>query len=451
MSRKILIASLGNGDTNREYKATDYTIEGKIYKNKNYVSAALQEHYNIDIIYYIGTMGSMWENIYSYYCEVFEKKKNSDYENYLFEKIIEFQSFSLEEKAKTPFTFLDLSKLEETFDKKIRAILTYFGTNDEEIEKNFMEITKILKDLQEGDELYLDITHSFRSNAFWAFLVLHYVLELSNKNIEVKMISYGMFEAIKDGNAGEPCPIINLNKFYEIMKWMNGANNLKKYGNADELINLIQKSNVRDAIKDYSEALGMNYIFNIEESIKMVKKLDKHSLEGPASYIIPEIQKNVANHFKNLKTKHEKMLQLAEWHYQEKRYALAYLNMNQALYNFLEEELYENQSPKKVKSKKDKKKEKREKENTRKKFIQKINNKKSKFNTSEEIYTFWKNMTNTYNSRNNIAHSDERNTIKEDIEQIPELLNFYQTIFQEKNYVQKLQMQLKQYETLKKD
>ncbi|KID49690.1 hypothetical protein C095_02645 [Fusobacterium necrophorum subsp. funduliforme B35] len=225
----------------------------------------------------------------------------------------------------------------------------------------------------------------------------------------------------------------------------------KKYGNADELINLIQESNVRDAIKDYSEALGMNYIFNIEESTKMIKKLDKHSLEGPASYIIPEIQKNVANHFKNLKTKYEKMLQLAEWHYKEKRYALTYLNMNQALYNFLEEELYENQSLKKVKSKKDMKKEKREKENTRKKFIQKINNKKSKFNTSEEIYTFWKNMTNTYNSRNNIAHSDERNTIKEDIEQIPELLNFYQTIFQEKNYVQKLQMQLKQYETLKKE
>lgn len=41
-----------------------------------------------------------------------------------------------------------------------------------------MNLNNILND---GDEVYIDITHSFRSNAMWMFLVINFIDDIIDK------------------------------------------------------------------------------------------------------------------------------------------------------------------------------------------------------------------------------------------------------------------------------
>ncbi|HHB94961.1 MAG TPA: hypothetical protein ENK88_07430, partial [Campylobacterales bacterium] len=65
---KILISSLGTGwnvkDSDSEYQATNYIIEGKEYKDESFISKSLIEHYNIDKVILLGTNKSMWDGAY---------------------------------------------------------------------------------------------------------------------------------------------------------------------------------------------------------------------------------------------------------------------------------------------------------------------------------------------------------------------------------------------------
>ena len=61
MSKKVLIAGIGGGK-NKEtgtYRVANYKIENKVYEQRSFITSALEEHYGIDKIIFIGTMGSM--------------------------------------------------------------------------------------------------------------------------------------------------------------------------------------------------------------------------------------------------------------------------------------------------------------------------------------------------------------------------------------------------------
>ena len=72
---KILISFLGTGRINkegkskREYEKAKYEIDGQLYE-ETFVTKALDTHYNIDKVFYIGTLKSMWEEVYRSYRDV---------------------------------------------------------------------------------------------------------------------------------------------------------------------------------------------------------------------------------------------------------------------------------------------------------------------------------------------------------------------------------------------
>ena len=76
MSKKVLIAGIGGGK-NKEtgtYRVANYKIENKIYEQRSFITSALEEHYGIDKIIFIGTTGSMWDNLYEFYSKKISKK-----------------------------------------------------------------------------------------------------------------------------------------------------------------------------------------------------------------------------------------------------------------------------------------------------------------------------------------------------------------------------------------
>ena len=328
MSKKVLIAGIGGGK-NKEtgtYRVANYKIENKIYEQRSFITSALEEHYGIDKTIFIGTAGSMWDNLYEFYSKKYQKNYDENYH-------LDLMAVTDNATMDTDINSLNLTKFNETFKDKILGIVTKYGMNELEIFENFNLIIKLQDELEDGDEVYLDITHSFRSNAFWMFLVMNYLTDVQDKNITVKAISYGMLEAQKDGVA----PVVDLNAFYKILQWIKGANNLKNYGNSYLIEENIENEKLSKKLKNFSDALNMNYIGSLRQSINSLKKLedDIDNLEGPAKLIIPKVIKDFMDRFASEDKDYLFQAKLAKWHFEQKRYAMAYININESIIGFI--------------------------------------------------------------------------------------------------------------------
>lgn len=444
--RKILISSLGSGSKDRTYKSTNYKIEDKIYKDKEYISSALEEHFNMDKIYYIGTIGSMWENIYKDSCYKYNVDYDEDYYNELFMTSEGFRELSIEEGKNKSFDILNLSKFEGIFKGKVKPILVKFGLDNKEMFENFNSILKIIDDLETGDRLYLDITHSFRSNAFWMFLVMNYVNDMIDKDIKIEYISYGMFEAkTKNEDGLEVTPVINLNIFFQITKWIKGAYTFKNFGNSDLIVELLEEEKLKPKLKEFSNSISINYISSIKKNIKTLKNNYTliENLEGPAKLIIPKVIEEFLENFKGINEDYEYFLALAKWHNREKRYAMVFTNLQEALKSYVIETLDLNKGERYDELNKEfgyimnkffykvfKNREKNPKENIPDKRI-----------VSTVIGKELKNFIETYEFcrivRNNIAHSgDSRGTAGNDIKLISNKIEICERIFKNKKFLE---------------
>ena len=338
---KVLIAGIGGGkdiaSTPREanqtktYRKANYKIEGEVYPKKSFITSALEEHYKIDKTIFIGTTGSMWDNLYETYCDLYKDKLKIEYDlNYQLDLISITDSATMY----TDINDLDIKKFNNTFKGKIVGIVTKYGMNELEIFENFNLIIQLQNELKDGDEVYLDITHSFRSNAFWMFLVMNYLTDVADKKITIKAITYGMLEATP---IGKPTPVVDLYAFYKILQWIKGANAFKEYGNSYMLLKDIENENLKIKIENLSNALNMNYIASLRDSINSLKKLESqlNDLQGPAALLIPKVIKDFLQAFDIKDRDYIFQAKLAKWHFEEKRYAMAAININEAIINFV--------------------------------------------------------------------------------------------------------------------
>jgi len=126
------------------------------------------------------------------------------------------------------------------FDKESIAINE--GFTESEVWGTFQTV---FNKLEEEDEVYLDITHSFRYIPMLAIVLLDYAKFL--KKIKVKSISYGAFEALGPAFAvrnikidKRNAPIIEIKSFSELQDWTIAASDFIKYGKGKEINNLLQ-------------------------------------------------------------------------------------------------------------------------------------------------------------------------------------------------------------------
>lgn len=430
---KILIAGIGSGKKEEgRYKEANYQLKEKIYKNRTFVTSAIEEYFDIDKTIYIGTTGSMWDNLYEHYCKKFDKKFDNNY----YEELWEIVSSSNKD---TEIFKLNIDKFNEIFEGKIVGKITKYGLNEAEIFENFNIIMDLDQYLNNGDEVYIDITHSFRSNAMWMFMVINYIKDVIDKNIEIKMISYGMYEANEKIDDYNITPIVDLNAFYILLKWIKGAQSLKDYGNFYPLENLIEETEINKKMLNFSNAMNMNYIGSIKQSIDSLKRdniVSKiENLQGPAKLLIPSIVKDFIKEFDGLEKDYEIQLKLAKWHYSQKRYAMAFINMNEAIRNFValslnvlktSEETEENTASDWLyKVRKKIERDKMKKSDSTKKFNDK------KYTPIKELVSIFETSRKV---RNKIAHSEgEDSSAKNHIDNLENYCDKLEKIMTEKN------------------
>jgi CRISPR-associated Csx2 family protein len=109
---------------------------------------------------------------------------------------------------------------------EIRPVDIVDGKDEDEMWEIFNALFNELKD---GDELYFDLTHSFRYIPMLVLVLGNYSKFL--KNVTIKSITYGNYEAREDNNA----PIVDLLPLSALQDWTYAAGQFLESGNVSRL------------------------------------------------------------------------------------------------------------------------------------------------------------------------------------------------------------------------
>ncbi|WP_448572255.1 TIGR02221 family CRISPR-associated protein [Trichothermofontia sp.] len=333
---KILISPLGVGgrfkgtsQSEREYRPAQYVFEDQYYPESRFVASVLYKHLQIDSIIFIGTVKSMWEEVYRFFCEEKLLSFDQDYWFDLAKKIDQLDhKSSLEE--------IDLSSVEAVLGNRSKCLLIRYGLTEDEIWLNLEKIVEAIQELQEGDEVYLDITHSFRSLSIFQFLSVLLIYDLfPEKQIKISGVYYGMLDVSSEFDG--KTPIINLMPLFDMAQWIKGIYNLNQFGNGYLIANLLRDRELPDLarrIEDFSDVVNINYLSNISQKATDLRSGLNQNLPTPLSYLKPEIDRFTRNFFGGNIPSSKLQLQVAKWYFENRRYATGYITLAEALITY---------------------------------------------------------------------------------------------------------------------
>lgn len=155
----------------------------------------------------------------------------------------------------------NLNNLREIY-PSFEVIEIPFGKSEDE----FWEIFRLISEnINYNEEICFDITHGFRSQPVIAIACLIFLR--SSKNIKIKDIIYGAFEARDELNNS---PVFSLLPFMDLLDWSNAVNNMINFGNAKSLQNIYREIH-RDTYleKNDNPAKSLFHLGNTLEKISV--------------------------------------------------------------------------------------------------------------------------------------------------------------------------------------
>lgn len=342
---KVLFTSLGVGPgytdreelEKREYRIADYVFQNSsdVYTTP-FIADALCRHLKIDKIFILGTNKSMWEDVYRFFSRADEDDEKLETYMQIAEKIGE-------QGAPSTLVEADLHILNEVFDHYLQEIhpgatggsickVIQYGKNEKEIQENFQIFMSLQEELQPGDEIYLDITHSFRSIPLFMYLMIDFIQTLRQKeNIKVSGIYYGMFEA-KDTVTGH-VPVVDLSPLFELTRWTKGIYEFTNYGNVELLVQLLDDQELKTTLKNVSNLANLNFIKELRTQVDRLRGLLRDYETTPSSlfyYVKPQIM-DFVEFFKGIESDAKFQFRLAEWFYENGRYANSLICLTESM------------------------------------------------------------------------------------------------------------------------
>lgn len=331
---RVLISMLGTGRLDRDKKServylpTEYQIDGKKYMS-SFIAAVLARHLKVDKIIFVGTAKSMWEEIYR---EFAVENLNEDYYLELAVKI------DHSNHASADITEANLEPIEQVLDARLgttgsKCLIIKYGLDEEELWYNFDKFLEISDLLEHGDEVFLDITHSFRSLSLFNYLMLNFTESLAEKQIRVAGLFYGMLDVRNELNYA---PIVDLKGLFALSQWIKAIHNFKNYGNGYLAADLIRENNkeLAQKVDTFSDVANLNYLGAIKQQLdslqKLLQKVELKELGGPVKYVGGYLR-GFLERFVGIKEHSFFQLEIAKWHFENKRYATCYLTMHESI------------------------------------------------------------------------------------------------------------------------
>lgn len=97
----------------------------------------------------------------------------------------------------------------------------------------------VVEHVTDGEDVVFDITHSFRSLPFLAFLAAAYLREVKHANL--RAVYYGNWEARDQSVTPPRTPVIELSEFVQLLDWMTAANHFARTGDSVDFAGLIER------------------------------------------------------------------------------------------------------------------------------------------------------------------------------------------------------------------
>jgi len=143
------------------------------------------------------------------------------------------------------------------------------GKNESQLWEIFQTV---VNHVDQGEEIIFDLTHGFRSLPFLSFLAIAYLRVV--KEIRVRAVLYGNFEARDRSVTPNRTPIIDLTTFVNLLDWMTAADRFVRFGDAQDLGRLLKATK-----PDHRLASGEELAVWTSAGIgKAIKALDNVSL-----------------------------------------------------------------------------------------------------------------------------------------------------------------------------
>ncbi len=339
---KVLISTLGvgrpgqNEEPMRKYSQANYKFpaQDKVYTTP-FVAAALIEHLQVDKLYLIGTSKSMWEEVYVYFTQSAGHDVDENYWTELSIAIEEFRPGEnpLSQNAlRTVNEAIDnyLSKINKNSSGGSRCLIIDYGLDENELWRNFDVFMEVAKELGSDDEVFLDITHAFRSIPLFLYLMLDLMKILQFKNdFKLSGLYYGMQDVINDFGYA---PIVDLSPLYNITNWARGAYNFTHFGNGYLLAELIEDKNIADRIRNISNIVDINYIDDFKKEVDgLAGQLETVSSAEPVIKYMEPYLRSFIDRFKGINSSGELQLALAKWYFDNKRFAQGYICLAESI------------------------------------------------------------------------------------------------------------------------
>lgn len=321
---KTLISFLGTGgklnnkgQLIREYQTAKYSINEEVAGESSFVTSVLMDYFEIENLILIGTVKSMWEEVYRYFCD-----KND--ENFDLNYYAELGDTIDKANYQTSPTELSLNPLEKILGENSKVVIIPYGLNKSEQLQIFNQLAQTFSLLEPDHEIILDITHSFRSLPLFSTSVIQYLQSLSEKRIHFSKVYYGMLDAMRefDGIA----PIIDISTTIELQKWSTAGYAFKEYGKGQLLADLLGGEEGK-MIQIFSDAVNLNYLSEIQQRLTNFQQIAEKGFDNEfAQWVVPQVlQVFTERLFKTGNKQYLFQFELSVWHREKQNFASAYI------------------------------------------------------------------------------------------------------------------------------
>ncbi len=274
MARKVFMSVLGTGF----YGKCKYQIGDFISKETRFIQQA-----TLEMLF----DSENWTDNDAIYFLLTDKAKDLNWNTYASGKRKNFKD------VEDSYT-----GLEEELDNagiKAQKVDIKDGNTEEDLWDNFSKIYDLL---QEGDELYFDITHGFRYLPMFVLVLMNYAKFL--KHIKVKLVSYGNYES---RNQQGIAPLMDLTTLVKLQEWTNAAADYMQYGDVKGLNDIGKEKTIKLILKEKKgkdeTAKDLQFLFNALEKfsneISFCRGLD--IIKGEAAQRIKEYTKAIAPNY----------------------------------------------------------------------------------------------------------------------------------------------------------
>ena len=341
----ILLTSIGIGQYDKEkkqvsYKDAVYALNedrGKIFKT-SYIYDALMEFKDIDKIIFIGTTGSDWHALYEHLfyenSRIIPSKPRIEYYAYELYELKESKEKDLDKCRQKLQTLIDTMG-----GVSLDIIILHYGLSIEEMNENFDRLAEAKKYIGEDDVLSFDITHSFRSLAFYELLAVNFFKLSMSEGDRLDFVSYAMFEGQGDDGI---TPIVNQEPLLRLLDWTKAADEFKRFGTThlldqlrkqgeidDSNISPVVIKDVKNALKRLCNAVDTNDLSELRNMVSNCKKVKEKGSTGNhvIDFIFDEIYDKFGEYLDQDENNITLYVEFAKWHIEKNRYIAAAITM----------------------------------------------------------------------------------------------------------------------------